>query len=52
MQAGMKKQDLIEKTKGLLGADDDDMSFLMKLEIEELKTLVARIRERIDQMEK
>ncbi|MFO7783111.1 MAG: hypothetical protein R6V25_00615 [Desulfatiglandales bacterium] len=47
----MKKEDLIEKTKGLLGADDD-MSFLMKLEVEELKTLVARIRERVDQMER
>ena len=40
MQAGMKKEDLTEKPKGLPRADDD-MSFLMKLEIEELKTLVA-----------
>ena len=40
MQAGMKKEDLTEKPKSLPGAYDD-MSFSMKLEIEELKILVA-----------
>jgi len=50
-QTGMTKEDLIERAKGLLRADDD-LSFLMKLEVEELKILVARIRERVDLVEK
>jgi len=47
----MTKEDLIERAKGLLRADDD-LYFLMKLEVEELKILVARIREKVDQVEK
>ena len=47
--AGMTKEELVEKIKGLLRTDDD-LSFLLKLSVEELKTLVARIRERVDQV--
>jgi hypothetical protein len=45
----MTKEELVEKIKGLLSADDD-LSFLMKLGLEELKILIARIRERVDQV--
>ena len=45
----MTKEELVERVKGLLNADDD-LSFLMKLGVEELKILVARIRERVSQL--
>jgi len=45
----MTKEELVERIRGLLKTDDD-LSFLLKLDVEELKTLVARIRERVDQV--
>ena len=42
----MTKEDLVGKIGKLLKAGDLD--FLLKLELEELETLVARIRERVD----
>jgi hypothetical protein len=45
----MTKEELVEKIKGLLNADDD-LSFLLKLEVEELMVLVARIRDRVDKV--
>jgi hypothetical protein len=44
----MTKEELVERIKRLLKADDD-LSFLLQLRTEELKILVARIRERVDQ---
>ena len=46
---GMTKEELVEKIKGLLKTDDD-LSFLLQLRLEDLKTLIARIRERVDQV--
>jgi len=46
----MTKEDLVGKIKKLLKADDLD--FLIKLELEELETLVSRIRARVDQLER
>ena len=46
---GMTKEDLVKKIKELLKADDD-LSFLLQLRLEDLKILVARIRERVDQV--
>jgi hypothetical protein len=45
----MTKEELVEKIKKLLKADDD-LSFLLQLRMEDLKTLVARIRDRVDQV--
>ena len=46
----MTKEELVEKIKGLLKADDD-LSFLLQLRMEDLKTLIASIRDRVDQVE-
>ena len=45
----MTKEELVEKIKGLLKTHDD-LSFLLQLKIEDLKTLIANIRDRIDQV--
>ena len=45
----MTQEELVERIKGLLKTDED-LSFLLKLGVEELKILVARIRERVDQV--
>ena len=45
----MTKEELVERIKGLLKADDD-LGFLLQLRMEDLKILVARIRDRVDQM--
>jgi hypothetical protein len=45
----MTKEELVEKIKGLLRTDDD-LSFLLQLKMEDLKTLIANIRERVDQV--
>jgi hypothetical protein len=45
----MTKEELVKKIKELLRADDD-LSFLLQLKMEDLKTLIASIRERIDQV--
>lgn len=45
---GMTKEELVEKIRKLLKADDD-FRFLLQLRMEELKILVARIRERVHQ---
>lgn len=42
-------QELVKKIRKLLKAEDD-LSFLLKLSMDELKTLVAKIRERVDQV--
>jgi hypothetical protein len=47
--AEMTKEELVEKIKGLLRTDDD-LSFLLQLKMEDLKTLIANIRERVDQV--
>ena len=44
----MTKEELVEKIKGLLRTDDD-LSFLLQLKIEDLKILIANIRDRVDQ---
>ena len=46
----MTKEELVEKIKGLLRTEDD-LSFLLQLRMEDLKVLVARIRETVDQVE-
>ena len=45
----MTKEGLVKKIQGLLKTDDD-LSFLLKLRMEDLKTLVAMIRDRVDQV--
>jgi len=45
----MTQEELVERIKGLLKTNGD-LSFLLKLGVEELKILVARIRERVDQV--
>ena len=45
----MTKEKLVDKIKELLESDYD-LSFLMVLKKEELETLVASIRERLDKM--
>ena len=45
----MTKEELVEKIEGLLRTDDN-LSFLLQLRMEDLKTLIARIRERVDQV--
>ena len=42
------KEKLVEIIKGLLGTDAD-LNFLMKLDEDELETLVACIRDRVEQ---
>jgi hypothetical protein len=44
---GMTKEELVEKIKKLLRTDDD-LNFLLQLKMEELKTLISRIRDRMD----
>jgi len=46
---GMTNGELVEKIKELLGADAD-LGFLLKLGGEELETLIASIRERLDRV--
>lgn len=43
----MTKEELVVKIKKLLNTDDD-LGFLLQLKLEDLKTLIARIRERVD----
>ena len=45
----MTKEELVKKIKGLLRTDDD-LSFLLQLKIEDLKILIANIRDRIDRV--
>ena len=47
----MTKEELITIIKGILKTDTD-LSFLAQLEKSELETLIARIRERVDQVSK
>ena len=44
---GMTKEELVEKIKKLLRTDDD-LNFLLQLKMDELKTLISRIRDRLD----
>ena len=44
----MSKEKLIEILKGIL-ITDVDLSFLMQLKTQEIETLVACVRERVDQ---
>jgi hypothetical protein len=43
----MTKEELVEKIKQLLKTRDD-LGFLLRLGLEDLKTLLARIRERVE----
>ena len=45
----MTKEELVERIKGLLKAGDD-LSFLLQLKMEDLETLIASIRDRVDQV--
>ena len=45
----MTKEELVEKIRKLLKADDD-LSFLLQLRLEDLETLIASIRDRVDQV--
>ena len=45
----MEKEKLIEILKGILG-EDVDLSFLLQLENNQLETLVACIREKVDKV--
>jgi hypothetical protein len=47
----MTKRELVEKIKELLKTDND-LDFLLRLKNEELQTLVASIRERVDHMDR
>ena len=47
--AGMTKEKLVEKIQELLKTDND-LDFLLELEKPELETLIACIRDRIDQV--
>ena len=47
--AEMTKEELVEKINGLLKADDD-LSFLLKLSMEDQITLIANIRESLNQV--
>ena len=46
---GMTKEELVERIKGLLKTNDD-LSFLLQLGVEDLETLIAKIRDRVDQV--
>jgi hypothetical protein len=48
---GMTKEELVEKIKKLLRTDDD-LNFLLQLKMDELKTLISRIRDRTDWIER
>ena len=43
----MTKEELVERIRKLLRTDDD-LNFLLQLKVEELETLIANIRERVD----
>jgi hypothetical protein len=45
----MTKEEVVEKIRGLLKTEDD-LSFLLQLKMEDLETLIARIRDRVDQV--
>jgi hypothetical protein len=45
----MTQEELVERIKGLLKTDED-LSFLLKLGLEELRILVARRRKRVDRV--
>jgi hypothetical protein len=45
----MTKEEVVDKIRNLLGTDDD-LSFLLQLRLADLKTLIANIRERLDQV--
>jgi hypothetical protein len=45
----MTNEELVKKINELLRADDD-LNFLLPLKMEDLKTLIANIRERVDQV--
>ena len=45
----MTKEELVERIRKLLRTDDD-LNFLLQLKVEELETLIANIRERVDQV--
>jgi hypothetical protein len=45
------KKKLIKTTKKLLSAEDLNLDFLIKLQEDELKVLVASIRDRLDNQE-
>ena len=45
----MTKEELLERIKGLLKTDDD-LSFLLQLRLKDLETLIAMIRDRVDQL--
>jgi len=45
----MIQEELVERIKGLLKTKDD-LSFLLQLSLEDLETLVAMIRDRVDQV--
>ena len=47
--ADMTKEELVERIRKLLRTDDD-LNFLLQLKVEELETLIANIRERVDQV--
>ena len=47
--AGMTKEKLVDKIKELLKTDND-LDFLLELKKPELETLIACIRDRIDQV--
>lgn len=47
----MNKQKLIDILSGLL-LTDIDLSFLLQLKTQEIETLVACVRERVDRIEK
>jgi len=44
----MTKEELVERIKGLLRTDDD-FTFLLQVRLEDLETLISRIRDRVDQ---
>ena len=43
----MTKEELVNKIQKLLKTDDD-LAFLLPLKLEDLETLIARIRDRMD----
>lgn len=45
----MTQEELVERIKKLLKTEDD-LGSLLQLKLEDLKTLIARIRERVDQV--
>jgi hypothetical protein len=49
MEASMTKEKLVEKIRELLKTDND-LNFLLELKKEDLESLVASIRERVDKV--